>query len=196
MKFAIDDATDEQLCRTIAYEFARCDAAILEFHRLLDRSDAAGDSVPPIPAHDIYSRFVVHLYEFYLGCFQRDRRKTNQIPSSEVDALITIELQKALRHLRWAAEQGHVDAVFAAGFPLEPPVSFASNFRHVQNRLVHVRPDRASPNPVGAPTLTEFYRNYHDLLELLVGWSYHWWHTGTERPQSFGEISNFARSLK
>ena len=196
MKFAIDDATDERLCQTIAYEFARCEAAIVEFHRLLDRSDVTGDSIPPITVHDTYSRFVVHLYEFYLGCFQRDRRDASMIPSDEIDAWITVELQKALRHLRWTAGQGHVDPTFAAGFPLEAPLCFATDFRRMRNRLVHVLPERANPNPVGSPTLTEFYRSYHHRLELLFGWSYCWWHTGAERPQSFGEISNFAKALK
>jgi hypothetical protein len=193
VKFESGDETEKWLVVSLQHEFLRCQEAFKEF------ADHATDMVfsehsrkKSYLAYNAYSRFILHLYEFLIGCIKRDRQNTANIPAADADHIIQSEAQKANNRRRQAILKGyaspHENGIDA--YPENIPTNFGSMFRKHRNQtLGHVSPARAELN------LTDFFDRYHTYLMLIYHESHFAWQQKDADFPDLQEITNFGLTV-
>lgn len=148
-------------------------------------------------AYNAYSRFLFHLFEFYMGAIRRDLGDTSfpdkkKYPGDLADRYVQAEARRILEKLReqrirhWISEEA--DA--AIEFPDEVQDTFSKDWRSVRNKAEgHVLPARASLS------LSAFYRQHHSVIFLLYYEARSWWgRMGSDFPD-LGEVTSFSTVL-
>lgn len=173
----------------LAHEYFRCDQAFLDFAEL-SVANIGGKSEKRLRLNmfDSYSRFLHHLYEFYLGISKLPHNRERAFGG--IDTLIKDEIERIMRVRAERIRQGRAPSwENELSYYEQPvPIEFAMHFRQARNRIAHADARRAGGN--GEVTLPEFYHKYHGYVFLLyeeAGWL---WKVD---PESFdwGEIEAF-----
>lgn len=189
MKFEIGDAIDAALCKTLAHEMLLCNESFQRFNFLASMNILGSRTkIVKINTHDAYASFLLHLYEFYQGCFQRDRR-TTQV--NNTDKLFDAEVEKLLQNRRDAITKGYApDGENPISYyQVDVPKNFGEMFRKIRNRTAHSLVKRSTPG--GDITLLNFYQNYHKFIYLLyVSGKSHWTAKNIELTD-WGAIEDF-----
>jgi hypothetical protein len=128
MKFVPGDDIDRALCATMSHEYMRCDDALHEFARsrevMMDHND---DRRVAYVTYNAYARFVHHLYEFQMGCAQRDMHDTNfQVKGEEADRLIGSHAGRAIKRTHRGYNQAPYNQL-----PVPPGVLLAVTDRRI-----------------------------------------------------------------
>ncbi len=168
MKFSIGDDIDRALTTAISHEMLLCEESFDRFVaigslNILGRTDKA----TKLALYASYTRFLQHLYEFYLACYQRDRQSLVAIASTQIDVLLNGEVRKLLKNRRDAIDGGYAPAWenSRSVYEVEVPEHFAAQWRRVRNRTVHVSTKRSSP--LSDIRLVDFYNHFHHFVYLL-----------------------------
>jgi hypothetical protein len=192
MNFEIRDDTDHALVKTLVHEMYLCRKGFDEFVAFT----AMADAEPQCKAHRIgqysaYAEFVHHLYEFYVGCFKRDRRNTENIRHAELDQLLNAEVYKLLRNKRLAIENGYAPSWenHISVYQVPVPEEFGSVFRKARNRAAHSEFRRAVSH--SELTLAQFCKEYHFFMYLLYESCLAFWHIQDIEKIDLGSISEF-----
>lgn len=166
MKFAISDTVDQHLTTAIAHEYLKCrDCFNLFVHNESVKTRVKTKEIR-IRSYNLYSDFLLHLYEFYVGCFKRDRNSTEDIHWSDLDKLFTSEAQKLINNTAERIRNGRAPAWEndISYYQVSVPDNFGMHFRRIRNRHGHVDHKRSSGEEI---TLSEFFKKYHKFIYLL-----------------------------
>lgn len=191
MKFEHGDSTDNALVQTLVHEMMLCQEAFSEFVNcaaqvLLD----SNSKIKKLKTHSAYSMFIHHLYEFYVGCFKRDRRSTNNIDHSTLDSLFDSEGRKQLRNRRILVENGILDDKANLSLYQQPLLpGFGANFRNIRNRTAHASISRVVP-PSGSD-LNTFFKNYHFVIILMFFSAQFSWNLRDPERHDWGPLAEF-----
>lgn len=157
---------DNAVRLVLAHEFFRCDQAFLDFAELaVVNIGGKSNKRMRLKMFDAYSRFLHHLYEFYVGVMKlphnRERFKDGR------DHAIQTELERAMRvradRIRAGRASKHENDL--AYYEKRIPKEFARCFREARNRVAHADPKRTGIGD--SLTLPQFYNNYHRYVILL-----------------------------
>ncbi|MGH8027868.1 MAG: hypothetical protein ACREO0_14195, partial [Pseudoxanthomonas sp.] len=168
MKFEIGDDTDRALTTTLVHEMFLCTASFDRFTQLAYLNIMGRrDKGTKILCHDAYATFIHHLFEFYVGCIQRNLRETNSVPSEILDKLINNAVRKLLANKVKAIKNGHAPSWEndASTYQMEVPAEFSAQLRRIRNRTAHASMKRS--NPGEDLSLGQFYKSYHFFVYLL-----------------------------
>lgn len=192
MKFESGDETDQNLCRVLKHEYLRCSEAYLDFIAAAT-SLRRGDESRQI-SYRAYARFLLHLYEFYVGCEQRARQDTSEIRWPEVDTLRAVSAQRAFRHLSTTFGAKTLNAAPYNSGVTEPIIKlkeFAKAFRRARNTAMgHVKHQRAKLN------LSDFYQKFHRYLLSMHNAAAHMWGSIGDEFPDLGEVTAFSVLVK
>lgn len=124
------------------------------------------DSTVKLNSYNAYSEFLSKLYEFYVGCFRRENRDTQNIGHETLDSLFTSEAEKLMRNRRNAIEKGYASEWenHISYYQEAVPTDFGKDFRDVRNNTSHTDYRRAGGNRIG---LMDFYKKHHKFVHLL-----------------------------
>ena len=197
MLFQIGDETDTALCRGIKHEFLRSWDAYDDFTRAAaELKDAPENRFLSYQAHNSYSRFLHHLYEFNIGAIRRDLKDTSfpkrQNANHQVDKYVQSNAHRVQRN----AQEGDT-RYWSVRFPVEVTgipecvaPNFAEQWRIHRNKLSgHVDHRRS------AMDLSKFYRENHQMIILIFLEAGAWWgRMGAEFPD-LGEITAFTTAV-
>lgn len=168
MIFQLNDSIDEALKATMVHELFLCSERISEFKMLAFADSSSRRSKAwKVRRHDAYSKFIHHLFEFWVAAAQRNALSTKSLPSDVLDELLTLEARKAIRNRRDAIE--HFKPVgWERSIQLlrEVDNDFGKHFRLVRNRTAHVSHRRAQPG-VDDITLGQFFIRFHHAVAAL-----------------------------
>jgi hypothetical protein len=133
-----------------------------------------------------------HLYEFYVGCFKRNKGGQRKIDHTVLDQLFQSEAEKLMELRRWRIEGGHADSSenHISYYQVVVPNEFATEFRNIRNRVAHTDLRRSGAN--GALTLPEFYEKFHKFILVLYEEPYGLWHIKADK-YNWGEIEQFGK---
>lgn len=183
----------EQLRLVLAHEYRRCDQAFLDFLEHATNQLGLGWSKEnALSTYDSYARFLHHLYEFYVGCFKRNKGNLEKIRHTELDDLFQTEAEKLMGLRRWRIERGHADTSenHISYYEDSVPENFATDFRQTRNRIAHTDLRRSGAN--GALTLPDFFEKYHKFILILYEEPYGLWHVKAD-SYDWGEIERFGK---
>lgn len=191
MNFDIGDATDQALCATLVHEFGRCRESFREFTVYAGRN-VMGEKSPTllVRSHDAYGDFLRHLYEFYVGCFKRDRRNDREIRHEQLDLLFRAEVEKMLKARRNAIVGGYAPkwendiAVYETAVPLD----FGLRWRRIRNAHSHASTKRAASD--ASTSLKIFFKDCHLFVYLLFESAQFMWGR-TNGQTDLGAIQRF-----
>jgi hypothetical protein len=187
MKFRIGDSTDTKLVQSMSDEMQKCEDAWRSFEKLAPLN-VLGVKATRKPAHDVYVRFLHHLYEFYMSAICRDERntcwdsETSAKKRHEIrDLRVTAETVRCVRSHILAIEKGYAPSwandaryyktllLLVQGERGEPITAFSESFRQVRNsHSGHVSSRRPNVSVIG------FYQRYHALVYLLFQNTWSW----------------------
>jgi len=191
MKFKLGDPLDTQLCAALVHEMLRCQEAFQRFSHYAGQNimgDRSKGTV--VKSHNAYADFLRHLYEFYGGCFRRDRRTDDEIKAADLDLLLNAEVSKLLRRKCHSIRQGlgseWENSISVYELPV--PADFAMQFRRLRNENSHASARRVAP--AGGMTLLGFYKKYNLFVHLLFESAQSMW-GGPHSASSLGEIERF-----
>lgn len=186
--------SDPLLIKAIAHEYWKAEQAFDTFTRLakeniLNRNE---NKRLLIRLYTAYGQFLCHLYEFYLGCMERDGIRIKARNASLItDKVFVREAQKMLnirteriRDGRAPTWENHISVYLKT-----VPESFGTDFRSIRNRLTHVDEKRIAPERM---TLTEFYKRYHLFVYLLFVEPAWLWQAKDIEAVDWGEIAEFS----
>lgn len=160
---------DEATKAALAHELYLATERFSEFV-LLSRIDqrSVRTKQVKIQCHDAYSRFLHHLYEFWLGIVRWKTPKSCWGDAGKRDAVITKEAGNAIRRkilvLRETAPPGWEEQVRRLEGSIDS--DFAKHFRLVRNRTAHALYQRARPSADDL-TLGDFFLSYHHAVLCL-----------------------------
>jgi hypothetical protein len=194
MKFTLGDSIDSNLTTSIAHEYLRCKDCFdlfVENEQLRFRNNS---KELKIRSYNLYSDFLIHLYEFYVGCFKRDRRSTADIQHADLDKIFVFETQKLMnmaadRIRRGAAPSWENDL---SVYTVTVADQFGKHFRWIRNRNSHVDYRRASGDEI---SLGDFFEKYHFYAHMLYQYPAWLWHVKDIDKYDFKEIENFNISV-
>ena len=192
MKFSHQDPTDKALVAALAREMALCKECFTSFLACSHLCHLnPGKKSAQIKAHETYSAFLSHLYEFYVGCIARDRGNTSTPPPEELDKALTQEAQKQLRNRRLLIEKEVLPggASLLTTLPDSVPEEFGRHFRLIRNRTAHALTERF--NPQKAPTLNDFFKKYHHIILILFFTGQFAWNIKDSDGFEWGDIQEF-----
>ena len=197
MKFIVGDQTDEALCAVLAHEFFLCTESFERFAHF-GKLNIFGkrDKRTKILSHNAYARFLHHLYEFYVGCWKRDRHDTRDIHYTMRDQMFNAEVAKLLR--------GRIDAIngsyaqvwenHISAYQAEVPSNFGEQFRQVRNRTSHSSIKRAASGTDFS--LVKFYEACHPFAYLLYYAGQGIWAVEDIQAYDWKEIEQFDLSVQ
>lgn len=191
MQFQEGDATYNDLREVVFHEFILCEGAFDEFARFAGLNImGASDSATKLRSYNAYSQFLVHLYEFYVGCFKLDRGDTRSICFTEMDGLLVFEAEKSMKRRRHAIIHGYApewenDASY---YDVAVPADFGRRFCEVRNRTAHADIKRNSESELG---LMGFYRDYHRFAHLLFADARWLWSGRNHKSQTISHVESF-----
>lgn len=184
----IDDKTNMERL-VLAHEYFRCDQAFLDFAELsIVNIGGKSEKRLRLKMFDAYSRFLHHLYEFYLGISKLHYNRKRA--TGGIDILIQDEVERIMRVRAERIRQGRAPR-WENGlsyYEKTVPAEFAMHFRQTRNRIAHATAGRAGAN--GALTLPEFYHKYHRYVYLLYEEAEWLWKVNPENFE-WGEIEEF-----
>jgi len=192
---SLTNEQQEQLRLVLAHEYRRCDQAFLDF---LDHSTnqlgLGWSKENALSTYDSYARFLHHLYEFYVGCFKRNKDSLVRISHTELDDLFQTEAEKIMGLHRWRIERGDADKLenHISYYETPVPEEFAIDFRQTRNRIAHTDLRRSGAND--ALTLPEFFEKHHKFILILYEEPYGLWHVRAE-SYDWGEIEKFGKTV-
>jgi hypothetical protein len=194
MNFLISDSTDKHLTNAIAHEYLKCKDCfdLFVFNESLRITNQTKQI--RLRSYNLYSEFLLHLYEFYYGCFKRDKRSTSDIPHTNLDQLFNFEAQKAInitterilngRALGWENDLSYYQVIV--------PEDFGMHFRWIRNRHSHVDHKRSSGEEI---SLSEFYRKYHKFIYQLFSFASWIWEIEDIEKHDFQSIEDFETAI-
>jgi len=195
-KFSIGAEIDSALTTTLVHEMFLCTNSFDLFASLAARNIlGARDKRTKILCHDAYARFLSHLFEFYVGCIQRDRGSTSSVDSGIIDRTLTVEVRKLLKNKVDAIKGGYAPSWenHVSVYQVEVPDEFGVHFRKIRNRTAHASIKRS--NPVDDLTLAEFYRRYHGFVYLLYRSGQRLWRVDNIEAHHWRAIEEFDLSV-
>lgn len=153
------------------------------------------DKLIKIKMHDAYSSFLSHLYEFYVGCEQREINELKKFSFEYLDRFFNGQACRQLNNRREAIEKGYAPSWenHISYYQLEVPDNFGRDFRLVRNRTSHVITERASPK--AGISLADFFHRYHKFIYLLY-FSGKWWLARDIESYDWQSIEDFDLSVK
>jgi hypothetical protein len=191
LKFEIGDETDRYFVDVLSHDFAMCEEAFDKFV-LFAGSNIMGntDSNVKLNSYNAYSGFITKLYEFYVGCFKRDRRDTKSISYETLDSLFTLEAEKLMKNRRNAIKKGYAPEYenHISYYQEAVPTDFGKDFRDVRNNTSHTDYRRAGGNRIG---LMDFYRKHHKYVYLLYYSALFAWSRRTHQNHKIEHIEEF-----
>ena len=192
MKLERQSELNRKFLQTMQHEFALCEQAFDEFF-ILAGSNIMGDGDYSLiqRLYSAYSRFVVHLYEFYVACFKRDQGSMKRIDPEVLDMRLTAEVEKLMRNMCSLIENGRApDWVNDISYYKEPvPQDFGEKFRSVRNNAAHVDPRRAGGG--NRISLKEFLDNYHKFLFFLFDSARSLWSPKRDKIHPVDHVAEF-----
>ncbi|MFV8834748.1 hypothetical protein ACNSTU_07245 [Aquisalimonas sp. APHAB1-3] len=191
MKFEIGDDVDKKLVSVLFHEFLMCEEAFEKFV-LFAGNNIMGSSESNIKlkSYNSYSEFLSRLYEFYVGCFKREYRNTENIDHEALDSLFTSEAEKLIRKRRIEIEKGYAPdwENYISYYQESVPSQFGKDFRDVRNNTLHTDYRRAGGHRIG---LMEFYKKYHKFVHLLYYSALLAWSEKTHKEQKIQHVEEF-----
>lgn len=187
-RFVVGDEVDRNLVAALEHEIQRCREAFARFSYFGGRKVLGDDSRRNTHrCHDAYADFLRHLYEFYVGCFQRDRRDLTSIDSTDLDKLFTGLMERYLARRVDAIRLGcaPVWENDASVYQVAVPEKFAEQIRRMRNAHSHVSVDRIQSTKNWS--LTEFYDRCHRFVMVLFQDAHSWGHAG-----ELGNVDSFS----
>ncbi|QOJ23537.1 MAG: hypothetical protein HRU78_07660 [Gammaproteobacteria bacterium] len=201
MKFDAGGVIDNDHCIVLTHEFLRCDDSFEEFRKYAELMIIQGQTREiSYKTYNAYTSFILHLYEFLMGCLARDAKNTD-ITNKKGDERIRIIEGYVMHHAQRIIDQ-YRDAIKNGTAPswvnhincydITVPDDFAKDFREFRNKAIgHVAYERAS-----TLSLTEFYQKHHKFLYLLYRESIYWWGQRSEEFPNLKEITEFSVMLE
>jgi len=195
--FEIGDETDQALTTTLVHEMFLCKASFEEYAKLAQMNIMGykGKELK-VRCHDAYARFLTHLYEFYVGCIQRDRRSLASVDNKLIDRMLTGEVRKLLRHREEAILNGTAPSWenHISVYQVEVPESFGEQFRKIRNRTAHASVKRSVPGD--EITLAGFYSSYHKFVYLLFYHGQWLWTVSDIEAHNWRAIEDFDLAVR
>jgi hypothetical protein len=190
--------TDEyqKFIDSMFHEFTLCEQAFNEFFLLAGENIHGRNDYQTLEKlYRVYSKFIEHLYEFYVACFKRNRGNTQNIQHDVLDHLLTAEVEKLMRNMCSLIENNKAPSwVNDISYYQETvPPEFGKMFRFVRNNASHVDHRRAGGSE--RPTLKEFMDKYHKFLFFLYDSSRFLWSGKRESPYEVKHIKEFDLSI-
>lgn len=196
MKFKIGDEIDSSLATTLTHELLQCEEC-LEAFKKYGCLNMMGNrqKIIILKSFNSYLGFLHHLYEFYVGCFKRDRKDMEKIEAGRLDWLFTNEVEKLLRIRRERIKRGDASRwenhISYYDIPVLP--EFASSFRIFRNIRAHVKIERVKSKGI---TLLDFFERYHRFIYLLYESAREWWSVKNIESLNWKEIEQFNFTAK
>jgi hypothetical protein len=188
-------SAEPRLTLALHHEFIRCQDAFDKFVALGQLSiQSPEDRKTAYQLYNSYSQFVHHLYEFYKGILELNKRLRKPSETKSIDFVLDRELEKIVRNRRAALEGGYAPT-WENGiecYPLADMTGFGKRFREVRDMSFgHVSENRV------ATSLSAFFEDHHrDLMMLFEAAQFSWSLKPGEFPD-LGEITAFqTRVLK
>lgn len=186
-RFVIGDKTDKALCAVITHECLLCKEALEQFHELLLGCENGGSDIKYIlRLHGTYQRFVQHLYEVLVACFQREEGNTSQLKPEKVER----EINNILGRL-WSSKRRpqskNLDQCATIEEFMSRTADYAGKFRAARNISAHALTKRA----ISGYSLYEFCKEYHWLNVLLYRDVADWWARRPEEQVNWEDIGRF-----
>ena len=168
MKFNLGDEIDLALTTSMQHEMLLCQEA---FHAFVHHVTGTSSPVEQLRRYNSYTRFLHHLYEFYVACFKRDANDTANLKHTTVEKLLNAEVRKLLRNRREAIRGGYAPAWenHISVYEVAAPETFASRFRMIRNSTAHVDYRRALNE------VSRFYAECHLFAMLLYNSGVAYW---------------------
>ena len=192
LKFVVGDEIDNALTTAMSHEMLLCEESFERFTEI-GRLNILGrvDKATKLALYGSYTRFLHHLYEFYLACYQRERMALEGIPSAVIDRLLNAEAHKLLKNRRDAIDGGYAPAWEnnRSVYDVEVPDAFSSQWRRIRNRNAHVSVKRTRPTT--EIRLVDFYRQFHRFVYLLYYSAMSHWAVRDIDATSWKEIEEF-----
>jgi hypothetical protein len=174
MKFKNGDEIDLALATVLAHEFFLCKESF-EYCETFFKKNIMGHRSKSIKikCHNAYSRFLHHLYEFYVGCFKREINDMKKIKHDLLDKLFNNEVKKLLRNKEHSIKNNYAPSWenHVSVYQVSVPEDFGTQFRKIRNRTAHVDIQRSEPTL----SLARFYDTYHSFIYLLYESAQAWW---------------------
>jgi hypothetical protein len=190
MKFNIGDNIDNTLATVLLHEFNLCKDSFEQFSYFAGLNILGEqDKITKIRCHDAYSRFLNHLYEFYVGCIKRDQNNFKRLDYQLLDKIFNVEVRKLLLNKIHAIENGYAPSweSHISVYQVEVPEDFGEQFRSIRNRTAHVSIKRANPDL----SLADFYNQYHSFVCLLYNAAQWLWITEDIEKHEWKAIEEF-----
>ena len=196
MKFKVGDQTDSYLIATISHEYMRTKESFELFaenetYRLKTGNES---KQLKIRSYNFYSDFLAHLYEFYLGCFQRDLCDLKEIKFDRCDKYMVAEAQRIFNAVADQIKLGIAPTWenHISHYQVTIPQEFGMHFRFIRNRRNHISIKRASGESI---TLTDFYRRYHFFVHKMYSYPAHSWGVKDVMAYDFKDIESFTTAI-
>lgn len=191
MNFMRGDDTDKQLVSVLFHEFVMCEEAFDRF-ALFAGMNIMGSSSSEVKlnSYNAYSNFIVRLYEFYVGCFKREHKCTNNIDHAKLDALFTAEVEKLMRNRRDAIVKGYAPSWEndISHYQVPVPPDFGTQLRRIRNNTSHADYRRAAGDGVD---LMGFYQKNHKFVYLLFDTAKFTWSGKTHKSFEISHVEKF-----
>ena len=192
MKFAIGDEIDTALTTAMSHEMLLCEESFERFAAIAKLNIVGRqDKRTRVAMYSAYTRFLHHLYEFYLACYQREYMSLDKIPTATIDKLLNGEGRKLLKNRRDAIDGGYAPAWEnnRSVYEVEVPEEFSLQWRRIRNRTAHVSTKRSTSKP--DICLVDFYKRFHSFVYLLYYSAMAHWAVHDLNAVSWKEIEEF-----
>lgn len=179
----------------LEHQMQLCRAAFARFEHFGGREVMGDKSRTNIrQSHDAYMEFLRTLYEFYVGCFQRDRQDLRSIEGEELDRLFTALTERYFARRREQIQRGYAPAGENAlsYYEVEVPKEFAEQFRRIRNANSHVSIHRIKSDRDWS--LADFYDRCHRFVMVLYQDAWSWGCAG--RRTDLGNVDSFTVARK
>ncbi len=188
------EGTDKykKFSETMVHEFSLCEQAFDEHYIWFGENLVNKNNNYKVleRIYESYSKFIVHLYEFYVACIKRNQRDSN-IHYSKLDKLLTLEVEKLMNNMCYLIENNAApDWVNDLSYYQEKvPEDFGKKFRTVRNSVAHVDLRRIGGSE--CPTLKEFRDDYHKFIYFLYDSARFAWSSKREPTFELSHIKEF-----
>ena len=181
-----------ELTNALVHEFEQARNSFEVFARLMLIAEAnLNDKTVSIRCYNTYSDFVFHLYEFYRGLIEFDKRYPAKPTWSEIDGIIKQETEKLLAMRRNRIVKGYAPSYekHISCYEVAVPDTFAPSFRKVRNCRAHALAERSTLD------LAEFFLKYHRFVLLLFDESQWLWNAELIPEHDWLGIERFVQGI-
>jgi hypothetical protein len=186
-------SSEPNLTLALHHEFIRCQDAFDTFAALgLLSSQQPKDRKTAYRLYNAYSQFVHHLYEFYKGVIELDKRRRKASETKPIDFAFDRELETLVKNRRSAIEGGYSPA-WENGiecYPIVDMTGFGKRFRETRNiSYGHVSESRVETS------LSSFFEDHHADLMILFETAQFTWHLRPGEFPDLGDVTAFQTSV-